>query len=85
MVEQRNNFSNKFDDFQALIDELKNQSLIARQCLEQFEAQMVKQAKVMAEQAKVKADQAKVKVEQAKIKAEQAKIRVDQAKVSVEE
>ena len=78
MVEQRNHFSNKFDDFQALIDELKNQSLIARQCLEQFEAQMVKQAKVMAEQAKVRADQAKVK-------AEQAKIRVDQAKVSVEE
>ena len=85
MVEQRNNFSNKFDDFQALIDELKNQSLITRQCLEQFEVQMVKQAKVMAEQAKVKAYQAKVKVEQAKIKAEQAKIRVDQAKVSVEE
>ena len=24
MVEQRNNFSNKFDDFQALIDELKS-------------------------------------------------------------
>ena len=78
MVEQRNHFSNKFDDFQELIDELKNQSLISRQCFEQFEAQMVKQAKVIAEQAKVRADQAKVK-------AEQAKTRVDQAKVSVEE
>ena len=85
MVEQRNHFSNKFDDFQALIDELKNQILIARQCLEQFEAQMVEHAKVMAEQAKVRADQAKVKAEQAKIKAKQAKIRVNQAKVSVEE
>ena len=85
-MEPRNHFSNKFDDFQALIDELKNQSLIARQCLEQFEAQlMVKQAKVMAEQAKVRANQAKVKVEQANIKAEQAKMKVDQVKVNVEE
>ena len=51
MVGQRNHFSNKFDDFQALITELKNQSLIA---------------KVMAKQAKVRADQAKVSVEERK-------------------
>ena len=41
MVEQRNHFFNKFDDFQALIEELKNKSLIA---------------KVLAEHAKVRAD-----------------------------
>ena len=66
MVEQRNHFSNKFDDFQALIKEFKNQSLIARQRFERLEAQRVKQAKFMAEQAKVKADQAKVNVEKRK-------------------
>ena len=34
MVEQRNHFSNKIHDFQALIEELKNQILIARQHFE---------------------------------------------------
>ena len=54
MVEQRNHFSNKFDDFWELIEKLKNQSLIA---------------KVMAKQAKVKVDQARVRAEQSKIRA----------------
>ena len=38
MVEQRNHFSNKFDDFQVLIEELKNQSLMAKQRFERLEA-----------------------------------------------
>ena len=59
MVEQRNHFSNKFDDFQALIKELKNKSLMAIQRFEQLEAQM---AKVRAKQDKVKVDQAKARV-----------------------
>ena len=46
MVEKRNHLSNKFDDFQVLIEDLRNLSLIPN---------------VMAEQAKVRADQARVK------------------------
>ena len=68
MVEQRNHFSNKFDDFQLSIEELKDQSLMATQCLEQLEAQMVEQAKVMVMQAKVMVMQAKVMAKQAKVK-----------------
>ena len=51
MVDQieRKHFSNTFDDFQALIEELKNQSLISSQLLE---AQMTKQAKAMVEKLK---------------------------------
>ena len=44
-----NHFSKKFDDFQVLIEELKNQILMVIQCFERLEAQMVEQAKVMAE------------------------------------
>ena len=68
MVEQieRNRFSNKFDDFQVLIEGLKNQSLMAIQHFERFEAQMVEQAKVRVKHAKVMTKQAKVMAEQAK-------------------
>ena len=59
MVEQRINFFNKFDDFQALIEELKNKSLMAIQHFARLEAQMVEQAKVKADQGKARAEQTK--------------------------
>ena len=49
MGEQRNPFSIKFDDFQALIDELKNKNLMTIQRFERLKAQMVEQAKVRVE------------------------------------
>ena len=52
-VEQRNHFSNKFNDFQVLIEELKNRSLMAKQRFEQLEAQRVEQAKVWVKHARV--------------------------------
>ena len=85
IVEQRNHFSNKFDDFQVLKEELKNQILMATQCFERLEAQMVEKAKVKVKHAKVMAKQAKVKADQAKVRADQAKVRVDQVKVNVKE
>ena len=81
MVEQRNHFSNKFDDFQALIKELKNQSLMAIQCFERLEAQMVEQAKVRAGQAKARVEQTKTIMEkQAKAMAKQVKAIVEERK-----
>ena len=64
MVEQRYHFSNKFDDFQALKEELKNHRLIVEV--------MKKLAKAWAraEQSKIKSNQAKVKADQAKVKAD---------------
>ena len=59
MVEQKNNFFNKFDDFQALIEELKNKCLMAIQHFRRLEAQMVEQAKVMVDQGKVRSKQTK--------------------------
>ena len=59
MVEQSNHFSNKFDDFQALIEELNNQSLMVIQRFERLETQMVEQAKVKTDHAKTKAYQTK--------------------------
>ena len=59
MVEQINNFFNKFDDFQALIEELKNKRWMAIQHFERLEAQMVKQAKVKADHGKARAEQTK--------------------------
>ena len=76
IVEQRNHFSNKFDDFQALIEELKSQSLIARQRFELFEAQRVKQAKVRAEQAKIRFNQAKVRLRSGPIRPKSGLIRL---------
>ena len=66
MVEQRNNFSNKFEDFQALIDDLMNHRLMARQRFEQLEEQRVKQAKVRVNQVKVGVGHTKAKVEEQK-------------------
>ena len=51
MVEQtERNSANKFDDFQALIKEMKSQSLMISQRLE---AQMAEQAKATTDQTKV--------------------------------
>ena len=79
MVEQRNHFFNKFDDFQVLIEELKNQSLMAKQHFKRLEAQMVEQAQM------VRVKHAKVMTEQANVRSDQAKFGVDQARTSVEE
>ena len=49
MVEQGNDFSNNFDDFQALIEKLKNQSFMVINHFEWLEAQMAEQVKVRAE------------------------------------
>ena len=65
MVEQRNSFSNKFDDFQTLIEESKNQSLMAIQRFERLEAQMVEQDKVWVDQTKAREEQAKAMAKQA--------------------
>ena len=57
MLEQieKNQYSNAFDYFHALIEELKSESLISTQ---RFEACMVEQAKaVMKEQAKTTTEQ----------------------------
>ena len=59
MVEQINNFFNKFDDFQAMIEELKNKSWMAIQHFERLEAQMVEQAKVKTDHGKARAEQTK--------------------------
>ena len=74
MVEQRNHFSNKFDDFQ----ESKNQSLMAIQHFERLEAKMVEQAKVRVKQTKVMAEHAKVIADQAKANVEQTKTIVEE-------
>ena len=56
MVEQRKHFFNKFDDFQALIEELKNYNLIVVQRFERHGAQLAKQAKIRADEAKARAE-----------------------------
>ena len=64
MVEQieRNQYSNAFDYFHALIEELKNECLISTQ---RFEACMVEQAKVvMKEQARTTTEQTKAIAEE---------------------